>query len=385
MNKQVLIVSPLIPYPPNIGGRLDIWNRILFLKSQNYNIDILICTKFSPSSHEVEYLKKYADTLIIIPRNTNILNAISYRSFQEMSRSALRNVPLYKKYDVVLLESEHVSQILYNNSLRYKKLFLRVHNNEFLYFMELARSTRNPIKWLYFILDAFRIYFSSKKIYDKADKLLFISDKEYQDYVNNNPSLKDKALWLPPAISIESFKNIRMGSNVLFVGSLFLVDNQAALKWYINKVHPHIKHPQYHLIIAGNSRNKSLSWLYSICRNYHNISIYDTPNDLEPIYASSSIFINPAQHGTGVKMKSVEAIQNGLALVSTTIGVQGSGLIAGIDFLEANEPRAFINAVNNLLDNEELRINIAMQSQSRLREIYDCRQLISNIMTSIAE
>lgn len=302
-----------------------------------------------------------------------------------MSRSALRNIPLYKEYDVVILESEHVSQILYNGRLNYRKLFLRVHNNEFLYFMELARSTRNPMKWLYFIVDSFRIYFSSRKIYNKADKLLFISKKEYQDYINNNPSLKGKALWLPPAISIESFKDIRMGSNVLFVGSLFLVDNQAALKWYINKVHPYIKHPKYHLKIAGNSRNKSLSWLYSICQKHRNISIYDTPKDLEPIYASSCIFINPAQHGTGVKMKSIEAIQNGLALVSTTIGVQGSGLVAGIDFLQANEPSTFISAVNNLLDNEEMRITIATQSQNRLKEIYDYRQLISNIMTSIME
>jgi hypothetical protein len=58
-------------------------------------------------------------------------------------------------------------------------------------------------------------------------------------------------------------------------------------------------------------------------------------------------------HGAGVKLKTINAIVNGLLLVSTSIGVEGIGLIDKEMYFNADTPKTFyesIIAIFNLSD-----------------------------------
>ena len=50
-------------------------------------------------------------------------------------------------------------------------------------------------------------------------------------------------------------------------------------------------------------------------------------------------------HGAGVKLKSINAIQNGLILVSSKIGTEGIGLIKDDMYFEANTPEDFSKSI----------------------------------------
>lgn len=47
---------------------------------------------------------------------------------------------------------------------------------------------------------------------------------------------------------------------------------------------------------------------------------------LEEVYNKATVFINPMFFGSGVKLKSINALVNGLLLVSTKVGTEGIGL-----------------------------------------------------------
>lgn len=59
--------------------------------------------------------------------------------------------------------------------------------------------------------------------------------------------------------------------------------------------------------------------------------------------------INPVQMGAGLKIKSVEAMANGLPLVTTTHSATGLMKAKGKGFLIANEAENFAFALNRLM------------------------------------
>ena len=73
--------------------------------------------------------------------------------------------------------------------------------------------------------------------------------------------------------------------------------------------------------------------------------------DLAARYASARVAVVPLRFGAGVKLKVVEALQEGLPLVTTPVGVQG---LAGLSDIIAvhDQPQAFADAVLRLLEDD---------------------------------
>jgi len=373
---KLLVVAPDFPYPPNHGGRVDTWVRLRVLAQLGHTVDLLVTSKIMPNESEVSMVKNVVRNVWLLERHNRPWHLISTKPLQAVSRSSLAAVRLSEQYDVTWLEGEYVEPVLNNPTLKSRRIFMRLHNDEYAYFRQLSSSTRNPLKWLYYKTEAQKFRGFSRRLYQKTDKLFFISIDELNNFTNQDPDLKAKSVLLPAPLSKNRFDPPRLGQYVLFVGSLFMPNNQEAILWYLQQVHPHITHRSYRLIIAGNSRGESLSWLHKAVTTHRNVQIFDSPPDLDPLYAKSCIFINPMRLGAGVKLKTLEAIQNGLALVSTTKGAEGTGLEAGRHFLLADEPRDFASAIEKLLDDKAAQIKLITQGQQFLCENYDHKSIL---------
>ena len=71
--------------------------------------------------------------------------------------------------------------------------------------------------------------------------------------------------------------------------------------------------------------------------------------DLASFYGSARVVISPVRFGSGVKIKTVEALQFGLPVVSTTVGAEGIDL-HGVKAVEITDaPEVFARAVCRLL------------------------------------
>lgn len=135
------------------------------------------------------------------------------------------------------------------------------------------------------------------------------------------------------------------------------------------------------LIIAGNTRGQKYKWLEDKISKDEKIIFYDTPQDLATLYKSASVFINPMLHGAGVKLKTINAIQNGLPVISTTIGVEGTGLKDKEHILLADEPNQFFEYVKFLLEHKEERIKLVKQSQDFLKKNYSHSKILMKLLT----
>jgi polysaccharide biosynthesis protein PslH len=349
---KILYICNDFPYPPMHGGLLDMWNRIQELVQIGAQLDVIATVKELPSPEALRKVEEKVHSLDLIARRPLKSGLLSFKPVQVAIRTGLRHIALRSGYDMLIMQTEFTAEILRNPTLKVKRTAIRVENDEFAYHLGSARSTRSWKSKLYFLQEALRVKLYSARAFSSVDSLWFISSDELARYKQRrSPAEAEKALFLPSGVDLRRLQRpALMGTRVLFVGSLSVSFNQQAVTWYIENVHARLADVNgYHLVVAGSSRGKDMSWLDKITAHFSNIEVRLDLPDLDPLYDSAAVFINPMKNGHGVKLKTIEAALHGLPIVSTYVGVEGTGLEAGVHFTLANDPSTFAAAVRALL------------------------------------
>jgi len=390
--RKALIILHDYPYPPNHGGRYDMFYRLKSLHKIGIELDV-ICTideEQYPSKEQISLIRSMARELIILKRNKSIRSLLSTYPFQLSSRNNKSVINYFKgknrSYDFVLLEDFYVWQLYKNieKLITTKKTLIRLHNNNFKYFLELGKASFSIFKKIFFFQEALKFLFLEIKTRVTRSDLciLPISYDDYTKLKNQYSSI----FWLPPAIDISIMKPykkyIGREINILFVGNLFTDNNIEGIIWFIKKVHPTLtkKIVNYRLMIAGKTKGKNPIGKY--LKLHRNIYFFDSPSpkDLENIYSKAMIFINPILKGAGVKIKNIDAIIHGIPVITTSKGNEGTGLIDEKHVLVANKPQKFIKTIESLVNNENLRRNLVINAQKFLRTEYDHEKRLKRIL-----
>ncbi|MFZ0428393.1 MAG: glycosyltransferase family 4 protein, partial [Acidobacteriota bacterium] len=105
--------------------------------------------------------------------------------------------------------------------------------------------------------------------------------------------------------------------DVLYVGNLY-APNVEGLKTFLEEVWPQVLAavPGARLVVCG-----AVSEAFSNHRP--DVHLHGVVPDLNPFYEQSALVVNPTPYGTGLKIKSCEALARGKALVATRAGFLG--------------------------------------------------------------
>ncbi|MBC7635906.1 MAG: glycosyltransferase [Acetobacteraceae bacterium] len=108
------------------------------------------------------------------------------------------------------------------------------------------------------------------------------------------------------------------GDGILFVGS-GTAPNVDAMRWFLAEIWPLIQHaqPQLRLNVAG-----------AVCsaltgRTYPGVTLLGRVADLDGHYRRADVVISPLRAGSGLKIKLIEALAHGKAVVATSVTAQG--------------------------------------------------------------
>jgi len=338
-NRSALIVLFDVPYPTNYGGVYDSMKRIEFLLDNNYLLDI-ICTCNSNYRIE-EFTKSDAFKLFrkvyILNSNVNIFNIISSNPLS----ASIRNVELSaeilsylkgKIYDFVLFDHIKTSELAFQirNVLINQFFILRMHNNEYDYYLTLAKKTKNLFKKIFFFSEGIKYLFYQKKVlrHNLFNRVYYLSSKDIIQFNGLKSDLNSVILPIYIKKNIEYSYNKVKTTDFLYVGNLDLDDNYFALLEAIKYLVDN-NFSCHKVSICGkcssDSRMKlilSKTTLLSNCNVNFNIS----SNLLQNEYSKSKIFLNFSTNSSGVKTKLIEAFSYGILIISNFNGVIGSGL-----------------------------------------------------------
>ncbi|OJU08256.1 MAG: hypothetical protein BGN86_03440, partial [Caulobacterales bacterium 68-7] len=141
--------------------------------------------------------------------------------------------------------------------------------------------------------------------------------------------------------------------SLLFVGSN-AAPNVDGLRWFIDEVLQKVleRRPQARLLVAG-----------SVARDVHDVppavQMLGIVPDLAPLYAQAAVVLSPLRAGSGLKIKLVEALAQGKAIVATSTTLQGISEETGDAVRVADKAEAFAEAVVRLLEDASQRRALA--------------------------
>ena len=134
------------------------------------------------------------------------------------------------------------------------------------------------------------------------------------------------------------------GKELLFVGSN-TAPNVIGLHWFFDAVWPEIggAAPDARLTVAG-----SVAAAFTDAPP-PGVTFAGLVGDLGPLYARAALVISPLTVGSGLKIKLIEAMAQGKAVVATSVTLQGVEALVGPAVVQADTPAAFAEAILSLL------------------------------------
>jgi len=119
------------------------------------------------------------------------------------------------------------------------------------------------------------------------------------------------------------------------------------------------------LVIVGSNPSPSLMRL----GRRRDLLVTGTVKETTPFYHRADLAVIPVRAGGGTRIKLLEAAAHGVAIVSTTLGAEGTTFRHGQELLLADTEERFIRACADLLKHPERAIKIA--SRARVKAFRD--------------
>jgi glycosyltransferase involved in cell wall biosynthesis len=98
--------------------------------------------------------------------------------------------------------------------------------------------------------------------------------------------------------------------------------------------------------------------------------IHGAVPDVTPYFDSASVFVAPIRQGSGTRLKVLEALARGKAVVATSTGAEGLDLRPGVDLEIADAPDAFARACIRLLADPPARERLGNSGRQRVMDLY---------------
>ena len=136
--------------------------------------------------------------------------------------------------------------------------------------------------------------------------------------------------------------------NLVFIGGSGHEPNLDGLGWFLNNCWPSVQNlfPETQLIIIGNWQNSNLvEGSHQAVKFMGNLP----EEGVESILQSSLIGISPLRFGAGIKRKTLQYLNAGLATVATDFGLEGLPRAQNKSWYRANTEVEFVNAISRIL------------------------------------
>jgi glycosyltransferase involved in cell wall biosynthesis len=98
-------------------------------------------------------------------------------------------------------------------------------------------------------------------------------------------------------------------------------------------------------------------------------------DDPTPYLERAALMVVPLRAASGMRVKILTALAQGLPVVSTTVGCEGIAVEPGVHLLVADEPAAFAAATLRLLNDRAEADRLAANGRRLVTQRYDYRQV----------
>lgn len=385
---RILLLTGSLPYPPTSGGALRAFGFIKGLATQGHTVTLLSLAE--QPDQIAEALTALCDAIHTVPlparkKSERIIDLITgkadvaRRLFSDEFQTKLLELISQQTFDVVQFEGIEIACYLPAVAAlpRHPKIIFDTFNAEAeLQHVFYTIDRTNPRRWhaaLYSWIQAQRIHAYEACLCQLADVVIAVSPED-AEILGRYPDVSQVDI-VPSGIFTETYAtaqtSITLKSPALvFTGKMDYRPNVDAMLWFIDTIKPALR--DAHVYIVGQQPH---SRLQTLTTDTH-VHLTGWVDSVIPYLEAADVYIAPLRMGSGTRLKLLEAMACGCAIVCTTLAA--SGLLPEVKraMIIADQPDDFAGAVQQLLNDPDERQRLGKQAQTLVQANYDWEQLI---------
>jgi glycosyltransferase involved in cell wall biosynthesis len=381
---NILFISQMPASPPRFGAQARMHGLMTQLaRHHDVTAVSLVDEEFDIEECRLA-MQLYCREVVLVPnpwgregvakRLLQLRSLVSASSFDRLRvtvkglQQALDRVLCARRFDIVNLEFPYLGHCVLRQAPPGEKLPpLVVDSHEIAYDLarQFAAAGASVGRRLYAGANWRKLRREELEIYRQADGVYLCSAEDEQRLLDQIPEAS--TVVIPNAADVDYYQPRPTdpapdGRTVVYFGLLSTVPNIDAVIHFVQEIWPRIAkaNPDARCKIIGGRPPPSILELAG-----PRVELTGFVPDLRPHLAAAAAVVVPLRLGGGTRLKIVEAMAMGKAIVSTTLGAEGIEAVPGRDILIEDQSVAFADAVNRLLAEPSLAARIG-QSARRL-------------------
>jgi polysaccharide biosynthesis protein PslH len=381
---NVLLLTQVLPYPPDSGPKVKTWNVIKYL-AQQHQVTLVSFVR-GDQTGEVNYLKQYCREVLTIPMDRSVwqdgwalgrslLSSQPWMMIRD-DRAAMRQLvdrlTASTRFDIAHADQLNMAQ--YAARVRGARKILDAHNALWLLYKRLWETMPPGPRKRLLGRDWRLLKQYEGRICREFDAVLAVSeeDKAALEAAMGQPS---DITVIPIAVDTDEAAPLARrpeADHVLHIGTMYWPPNIDGVLWFARQVLPHIhaRRPGVVFDIVGARPPQEI---VDLGGDGTGVNVTGYVKDPNPYLENTGVMVVPVRAGGGIRVKILNALSQELPIVTTTIGCEGIAVEDGRHVLIADTPEEFAQATLRLLENRTLAQELGRNGRRLIQTQYDYR------------
>jgi len=384
---KLLWLSHFIPYPPRGGSRQRSFSLIRHISAKHGTHLVALNMQGESPGRAAEYADELgrlcASVEIWEPpyrwRGARWWAQLAFSPFYRHPYGcrALWSPDLARRWEAKL--KEHPEALVHFDSIDLALYFppaaehrkvLNHQNCESAMAERRAENEPNPLKQFYLRSQSRKLRRLEETLCHQFEVNLTVSELDKQTLLERNPRAHchivengtDTDYFHPVDLPVEP-------NTLVFAGGLSWYPNVSGIQFFLREIWPILKQksPGIRLYLAGRTPAAAIRQL---AEGDPAITLVPDPEDIRPWVWKAAVFVCPIIDGGGTRLKILDALAMGKAVVSTTIGCEGLEVKPGEHVLVADTPQNFAGHVLLALQDEALRKQLGTNGRAVVEQLY---------------
>jgi len=210
---------------------------------------------------------------------------------------------------------------------------------------------------------------------DGIAAISFEDTKRFKDFKCTKPLVT-----IPFGIDLKNYtirdNNRSTASKVFHLGAMNWEPNKEAINWFVDSIWPNIQNENLSFHLAGRDMPGHMEKLAT-----ENFIVHGEVESADSFMQDNDIMVVPLLSGSGMRIKIIEAMALGKAVISTTVGAEGIACEHEKNIIIADSAEDFSKAIVDLAAHPEKVKKLGENARQLIESEYDNALIIEKLIS----